>query len=265
LLSRQGIVTGQQTVTIDGITSGYIQIQQEITQRIGGIADRVNSDVVLLAHHSTYIALLFAILHAQLMVSLGLFGITVENEETGLVIPLILSRLLVFFVVNLIMIFPPLIVWRIFLQRRSFARQLGMRTRGFLEFLRLSVAILLSIIAILWLLLTPILEIGADEVSEDVKTVQETLGLTELIINGLMGRNISDAQNRLISGLPTHVTDRMRQMGRSLNSMFLSPDTQARQTPRFVPSDIARVCVVAENVKGTSANARCLASSGAIR
>jgi hypothetical protein len=157
LLSRQGMVSTNKSIIIDGITSGYMQIRKEIVQRIGGMINQLNADMVILTHPTTYIAGLFAILHAQFLVSVGQIDITVENESAG---PL--SRFLVFFIVNVIMIFPPLILWRIHRQRRFFSRQLGKRPRRFLNLLSFTIVIFLSIAAILWLIISPFLKLNGD-------------------------------------------------------------------------------------------------------
>ena len=160
LLSRQGIASDDKSIIIDGITSGYMQLRKEIVRRIGGMADHLNADTVILTHWTTYLAVLFAILHAQLLVMAGQIEITVENENTGMLIPLFLSRLLVFFIVNLIMILPPLILWRANLYRRFFSRQLGKPRRRILNVLSFGIAIVLSILALVWLLISPVLTVG---------------------------------------------------------------------------------------------------------
>src|SRR5688500_2112471 len=112
-----------------------MQLRKEIVQRVGGLVNQLNADMVILTHPTTYIAVLFAMLHAQLLVLVGQIDITVENEYTGEIYHLFLSRLLVFFIVNLIVIFPPLILWRTNLQRRHFSQQLGKRRRRLLNLL----------------------------------------------------------------------------------------------------------------------------------
>jgi hypothetical protein len=156
LLSRQGMVTDRQKVIIDGITSGYMQIRKEIMQKIGGTAKQINADLVMLAHRSTYIVILLAALHAQVLVSSGQIDVSVDD------IQLFLSPWLICFVADLIMILPPLILWRIYLQRNFLEQKLGMRAPGFRKSLRLSVAVILSILAFLWLLVSPFLAVGGD-------------------------------------------------------------------------------------------------------
>ncbi len=161
LFSRQAIVGGDTSIMIDGITTGYAQIRKEIQRKVGGLVHQLDADVILLAHRTAYIAVLAALLHAQLLVFAGQIEITVENEITGEIYQLFLSRLLVFFLVNLIMIFPPLILWRVNLQRRFFSRQLQKRPRLALNLVTFGIAIILSITAILWLVISPLLKLNA--------------------------------------------------------------------------------------------------------
>jgi tetratricopeptide (TPR) repeat protein len=156
LLSRQGSISGRRSMVIDGITSGYTQIGREIAKKAGGIVSKLNADMVILAHRSTYVAVLIAIFHAQWLVSAGQIDITVENENAGEV-HLFLSRLLVFFLVNIITIFPPLMLWRIYFQRRFFGQQIGSHPTGYSDFILRGAAILLSVVAILWLVFSPFL------------------------------------------------------------------------------------------------------------
>jgi hypothetical protein len=160
LLSRQALVGKDASIVIDGITTGYTQLRKEILRRVGELAEQVNADVILLAHRTAYIGVLVALLHAQLLVSAGQIEITVENEITGEIYRLFLSRLLVFFLVDLMVIFPPLILWRVNLQRRFFSRQLQKRPRRLLNLISFGIAIFLSIIAILWLVISPVLKIN---------------------------------------------------------------------------------------------------------
>jgi len=160
LFSRQGIASDTRSIIVDGITSGYLQIRNEIVQRIGSTAHQLNADFVILAHWSTYIAALFAMLHAQMLVMAGQIELTVEIEDTGLIIPVPLTSLLVFFLVNILMIFPPLLLWRAILQRRFFSQQLGKPPRRLLNLISFSIVIILSITAILWLVISPTLEIN---------------------------------------------------------------------------------------------------------
>jgi tetratricopeptide (TPR) repeat protein len=160
LFSRQAIVGGNTSIVIDGITTGYTQLRKEIIRKVGGVVRQLDVNVVLLAHRTAYIALLVALLHAQLLVSVGQIEITVESGITGEMHQLFLSRLLVFFLVNLLMIFPPLILWRVHLQRRFFSRQLRKRPRRLLNIVSFGIAIVLSITAILWLVISPVLKIN---------------------------------------------------------------------------------------------------------
>lgn len=161
LFSRQGLVGNGKSIIIDGITSGYIQIRKEVIQRIGGLVNQLNADTVILIHPTTYIAVLFAILHAQLLVSVGQIYITAENANSG-DIGLSLTSWLVFFLVDIMMILPPLLLWRIHLRRRFFSQQLGKRPRQLLNFATSSITILLAIGAILWVFLSMVLKINAD-------------------------------------------------------------------------------------------------------
>ena len=156
LLSRQSLVGEDKSIIIDGITSGYPQIIKEVIEKIGGVAPRINADMVILAHRSTYIAVLVAILHAELLISSGHFDVSVVNENAGEV-SLFLSGLLVFFLVNIITIFPPLMLWRIYLQRRLFSQQIGHYPKDYRNFVLLGGAVLLSIGAVLWLVTSPFL------------------------------------------------------------------------------------------------------------
>ena len=160
LFSRQAIIGGDTSIVIDGITTGYAQIRKEILRKVGGMARQIDADVVLLAHRTAYIALLVALLHAQLLVWAGQIEITAENGITGESYPLFLSRLLVFFLVDLMMMFPPLILWKVHLQRRFFSRQLRKRPRLLLNVVSFGIAIVLSILAVLWLAISPILKLG---------------------------------------------------------------------------------------------------------
>jgi len=157
LLSRQGIVGNEKSIIIDGITSGYMQIRTEILRRMGSQAEQFNANFVFLTHWTTYVALVFALVHAQLLVIAGQIEITVENDNAAAPVFLSMAPLLVFFVVNIMMILPPLVLWRANLQRRSFSRQLGKPYRWFLNLLSFSITVALSVIAGLWLVISPFL------------------------------------------------------------------------------------------------------------
>jgi tetratricopeptide (TPR) repeat protein len=157
LLSRQGIVGSSKSIIIEGITSGYMQIRKEIMQRVGGLVNELNVDLVILAHWTAYVAVLFAIWHAQVLVWANQIDLTVMNENTHVEVPLFLSPLLIFFIVDVIMIFPPLILWRANLQRRFFSEELGKPRRQLLNLLTFSITIFLTTVAILWFVLSPFL------------------------------------------------------------------------------------------------------------
>lgn len=139
-----------------------------------------------MAHRSTLIVFLLAMLHAQLLVSSGQIDVTVDDMK------LFLAPWLIFFIVDLIMVFPPLILWRIYLQRRFFERQLALRPRALRSFLRLSAAIFLSILAILWLLLSPSLAVGEDGASPGANTSHQTLWLTRSVVADLMKPGVAE-------------------------------------------------------------------------
>ncbi len=151
LLSRQSLATENKSIVIDGITSGYPQISKEVIKKIGGVSDQINADMVILGHRSTYIAVLVAIAHAQIMVWAGQIDITVEETL------LFLAPLLVVLLVNIITISPPLLLWRIYFQRRFFGQQVGYSPKDYRNFVLLGAAILLSIGAVLWLVTSPFL------------------------------------------------------------------------------------------------------------
>ena len=195
LLSRLGIRAGDKAIIIDGITTGYLQIRNEISRKTIDVVRQLNIDLVILAHRSTYLAVLFALLHAGLLVLAGQIDIVVQKPDAADV-HLFLSRLLVFFIVNLIMIFPPLILWRIYLQRRLFERELGMERKGFRNFLRLSVVIILSIVAVIWLIAAPFAKIGNDETSQNVSHHRQSFLLDNSIGMNQRKENVSEESLR---------------------------------------------------------------------
>lgn len=168
LFSRQGIAGASQSIVVQGITSGYRQICREIAQRVAGLAQQSNADIVILRHPSTYLAVLFALLHACLPVIMGQIEITVENENTGDINYVFFSLVLVFFVVNILLIFPPLIMWRVNLQRRFFHRHLGLRQRRLFNLISFGITILLTVIALLWLSFSPFLKVNESDPAEAV-------------------------------------------------------------------------------------------------
>jgi hypothetical protein len=155
LFSRQGLVGEHKSIIIEGITTGYRRLRKEIVQRIGGLVPQVDGDLVILTHPTTLIAVLVAILHAQILILMNQMDIYVVREETGEIQYLFLSRLLVFFIVNITMIFPPLLLWRLNLKRRFFSRQLGKPPRRLLNLAAFSIAIFLTAVALLWLVISP--------------------------------------------------------------------------------------------------------------
>jgi hypothetical protein len=191
LLSGYAMVSGSKSILIDGITSGYMQISKEIKQKLGGIVQELNADLVLLAHRSTFIAVLFAVLHAQLLISAGQFELTVESENTG-AIHLFLTPLLALFIVNVLVIFPPLILWRIYLQRRILGQQLGNQPRGYRNFLFVSIMIILSIVAILWLIVSPVLKVNGDESTQNANAHEQTLLLNRSLFTHQIKSEVSD-------------------------------------------------------------------------
>jgi hypothetical protein len=226
LLSRQGLVGSSKSIILDGITSGYVQICKEITRNIGGMVNQLNADLVILAHRSTYILILLAMLHAQFLVSRGQISITAypPGNENGVVITLFLSAWLVFFIVDLIMIFPPLVLWRIYLQRRFFAQQLGAYSGELRNFVRLSVVILLSIIALVWLAISPFLKIPGHETSQNIQGLQQTFLVNESAMIEQVKQNISEEQIGQTGGLLTNAPDINLQVRHNLYTVFMSSD-----------------------------------------
>jgi hypothetical protein len=160
LFSRQGIGSGDKYIILDGITSGYEQVRRELRERLEGVIPHTRADVNFLKHSSTFLVVPFSLLHAMLLVMNKQIDITVENMYTGNTYHLFLSRLLVFFIVDLFMILPPLFLWRVILQRRFFSQQLGRRPRRFFNLLVLTITILLTIVTLAWLVISPVLKIN---------------------------------------------------------------------------------------------------------
>lgn len=151
LLSRQILVHDGKALVIEGITSGYTLLTNAVMKKVNGLVEKVGADIVILAHRSTYIVVLIALIHALILVSMGQIDVSVEEVN------LRLSSLLVFLLVNMIVIFPPLMLWRIYLQRRLLLQQAGIRTEGYRNIFFLGATILLSVIAIVWLVISPFL------------------------------------------------------------------------------------------------------------
>lgn len=179
LLSRQYLAAAGKPVILEGITSGYENLSREIKRKLSTGARYINADMTILASRTTYLAVLAAMLHALLLVFLNQGSITVINMRTCEETPLFLSILMVFFILNLIMILPPTILWRIYLQRQFLLRQLNHHPEQIGKPFLLTVTIILSVFAIFWLVTTPTLKIGGASPKPEECNPQQTTTWTE--------------------------------------------------------------------------------------
>ena len=159
LFSRLGIVGSGKSIIIDGITSGYSQIRREIIKRKGDLFLKPGADTVLLTHPTTYLTLLIALWYAVTLVQAGQIGFTVENLDTHQTTILSVPQFMAAFGFNLLLFFPPLLLWRINLNRRLFSQHLGKRPRRLLNFISFGFTLLLTALAVLWLFYGSVMKI----------------------------------------------------------------------------------------------------------
>ena len=159
LFSRLGIVGSGKSIIIDGITSGYSQIRREIIKRKGDLFLKPGADTVLLTHPTTYLTLLIALWYAVTLVQAGQIDITVENLDTHQTTILSVPQFMAAFGFNLLLFFPPLLLWRINLNRRLFSQHLGKRPRRLLNFISFGFTLLLTALAVLWLFYGSVMKI----------------------------------------------------------------------------------------------------------
>jgi tetratricopeptide (TPR) repeat protein len=160
LLSRQFAVSKENHIPLEGVTSGYSALIQDLRGRARGAVSTLEADLVILANRWTFGVMVLALLHSALLVSLGQGAITATVPEKGCEQPLILSTLLLFFILNMLVMFPPMMLWRVYAQRRLLARHLAYQPRVLGNALLLVLAVLLTVIAGLWLVVSPVAKAG---------------------------------------------------------------------------------------------------------
>lgn len=149
ILSRSFLKTDMQTLTLEGITSDYAFFKGAIEKRLaeqGLHLKRYKRDFVFLETRWTLAVLGFCL---GLVICLFASG---QIEATGNDTPLPVSAIVVFMVLTVSVVFPPTILWRLWLYIRHLRKDVGLGARFMSTSLILIAAILTSVMATAWIL-----------------------------------------------------------------------------------------------------------------
>jgi tetratricopeptide (TPR) repeat protein len=183
LYSRQILAIGDRFIILEGITNAFSKLTTEIQQRAAITSMRLKADTSILSNLWTLLALLVSFLHAVYLYMIGKIGMTALDPSSGKEIPLIWSIVFMFTVINWLIIFPPIVLWRMYYNQRVASRLCGYRSTLSGSTQIIVTAVILSMIALSWLIITPILSIGSEDEPETYVHQQEyTIGIQEPVL-----------------------------------------------------------------------------------
>ena len=194
LFSRQIIAGREGLISLDGIASGYERIAWEIRKRVSPTAKQINADIVLAANHWTYLTLLVSVLHAGYLRHIGQINIYATDPASQAQIPLFWSILFIFMIINSLIIFPAVMLWRVYWHRRILTMLPRYQATAIGSSLLPIIAILMTIIAVVWLVGSLKLKVGDDTVHQIAASAHQQLTFIDL---NKPSYNVGNETNRL--------------------------------------------------------------------